>query len=209
MKNSLLKFAGLFVEKIPVDEVAGSAKQTPRPPSPAPAPVAAQPGQGSPNSQRPGQPALDGPAPLALQGHFPTPSGHVALPRTQAGPVQHGVGAMPVGAPSIAIALRAWVPQEYAAVLAPFGLHVIAAGGELTVEQALTWGAHVLVVSAECLGSHTHLLVHPQLPTVFITPQPMTLPDAPGVLQVQEPLRASEVANAAREAMAAWSSARS
>ena len=115
---------------------------------------------------------------------------------------------MPVGAPSIAMALRAWVPQEYASYLAPYGLHVIAAGGELTVDQALAWGAQVLVVSAECLGSHTHLLVHPQLPTVFVTPQPMTLPEAPGVVQVLEPLRASEVANAAREALTAWSAAR-
>jgi hypothetical protein len=79
---------------------------------------------------------------------------------------------------------------------------VIAAGGSVTPEQARTWGAHVLVISAECLGQDLHLLQQPQMPTVFITPQPVMLPDASGVVQVQEPLRASDVAHAVREARA-------
>ena len=116
----------------------------------------------------------------------------------------------PAGRPSapIAVALRAWVPQEYAAHLAPFGVHVIAAGGSVTSEQAQGWGADVLVVSAECLGQDVHLLQQPQLPTVFITPQPVMIPDVAGVVQVQEPLRASDVAQAARDAAAAFAAAR-
>lgn len=113
----------------------------------------------------------------------------------------------PYGTP-IAVALRAWVPQEYAAHLAPFGVHVIAAGGSVTSEQARGWGAQVLVISAECLGQDLHLLQQPQLPTVLITPQPVMLPDVAGVLQVQEPIRASEVARAAREAMDAFAAGR-
>ena len=110
--------------------------------------------------------------------------------------------------PPIAVALRAWVPQEYAAHLAPYGVHVIAAGGSVTSEQARGWGADVLVVSAECLGQDVHLLQQPQLPTVFITPQPVMIPGLAGVVQVQEPLRASDVARAAREAAAAFAAAR-
>jgi hypothetical protein len=104
--------------------------------------------------------------------------------------------------------LRAWVPQEYAALLAPHGLHIIAAGGELPVEQVTQWGASVLVISSECLGPHTHLLQTPQLPTVFVTPQRMTLPEVPGVVQVTEPLRASELALAARAAIDGWNARR-
>lgn len=111
-------------------------------------------------------------------------------------------------APPIAVALRAWVPQEYASHLAPHGVHVIAAGGSVTSEQARGWGADVLVISAECLGQDLHLLQQPQLPTVFISPQPVMIPDVPGVVQAQEPLRASDVAQAAREAAAAFAAAR-
>ena len=120
-----------------------------------------------------------------------------------------GTGPAPVaGQQPIAVALRAWVPQEYAAHLAPYGVHVIAAGGSVTSEQARGWGADVLVISAECLGQDVHLLQQPQLPTVFITPQPVMIPDVPGVVQVQEPLRASDVAQASRDAAAAFAAAR-
>lgn len=169
MKNVLMKFAGFFVEKVPVEE---------------------------PVSRPAGPGAQRGHQPDALHGHFPSPSGATAMPGSREAPPT-----------PLAVALRAWVPQEYASYLTPFGLHVIAAGGELTVEQARAYGAQALVVSAECLGSHTHLLSHPQLPTVFITPQPMMLPPVPGVVQVQEPIKASEVAAASREAAAAWASA--
>jgi len=50
-------------------------------------------------------------------------------------------------------------------------------------------------------GQDVHLLQQPQIPTVFVTPQPVMIPDVPGVLQVQEPLRASDVAHAVREAV--------
>lgn len=142
-------------------------------------------------------------------------------PGQPAGTPMHGMpmapgamqGAPPIAGPPgggapIAVALRAWVPQEYAAHLAPFGLHVIAAGGSVTSEQARGWGADVLVISAECLGQDLHLLQQPQLPTVFITPQPVMIPDVAGVVQVQEPLRASDVAQAAREASGAFAAAR-
>ena len=188
MKNTLLKFAGFFVEKVPIEEPIGHS----------PDPRGAQ--QQAPRQQQPHAPAQQRsqqPPPQVLQGHFPTPSGTTAMPPPQGQPRQQPVQA-------IAVALRAWVPQEYAAYLTPFGLHVIAAGGEITVEQARAYGAQVLIVSAECLGSHTHLLTHPQLPTVFITPQAMMIPPTAGVVQVQEPLRASEVATASRDAVTAW-----
>lgn len=181
MKNTLLKFAGFFVEKVPVD---GAPTQSARP----------QTGRQQKSQRQQAQPQQPHVPPQELmQGHFPSPSGATALPMPQREPVA------PLG-----VALRAWVPQEHAAQLAPFGLHVIAAGGELTYDQARAYGAQVLVVSAECLGSHTHLLTHPQLPTVFITPQPVLIPPRPGVVQVTEPLRASEVAQAARAAVASW-----
>jgi hypothetical protein len=132
-------------------------------------------------------------------------------------PQPHHAALSPPGMPAtaggvaqapIAVALRAWVPQEYASHLAPYGIHVIAAGGSVTSEQARGWGADVLVVSAECLGQDVHLLQQPQLPTVFISPQPVMLPDVPGVVQVQEPLRASDVAQATRDAAAAFAAAR-
>ncbi|MBC7666332.1 MAG: hypothetical protein H7276_21505, partial [Caulobacter sp.] len=118
------------------------------------------------------------------------------------------VAGQPTQLQPISVALRAWVPQDYAAHLAPFGVHVIAAGGSVTSVQARSWGAQVLVISAECLGQDLHLLQQPQLPTVFIAPQPVMIPDVPGVVQVQEPLRASDVANAARDAAAAFANAR-
>lgn len=159
-----------------------------------------------------------------MVGHFPSPSGRTALPPGYQQPPAHQqpvatpqrpVGAVPgghvPGQPAqrpLAIALRAWVPQEYAGHLASHGLHVIAAGGELTVEQASAWGAQVLLVSSECLGSHTHLLTNPKLPTVFVAPQQMMIPAVPGVVQVHEPLRASEVASASRQATADWAQGR-
>lgn len=198
MKNALLKFAGFFVEKVPIEQ-----------------PVGQPPTGGSPARR---QTALAG-RHDPLLSHFPSPSGAVAHPQSQQQQLQHaqqqqqptqspgppapGAPQQPQHAP-LALALRAWVPQEYATYLAPFGLHVIAAGGELTAEQARAYGAQVLLVSAECLGSHTHLLSHPQLPTIFVAPQPVMMPSVPGVVQVQEPLRASDVAQAARDAVGTW-----
>lgn len=197
-----MKFAGLFVEKVPVDEHGNPVASVP-PPTNAPA-ATPQPGVGTgapaPNVPMQATPvAMPGAQPLQgmpMQGQAPQP-----MPGAVAG--VGGPAGAPTGAP-IAVALRAWVPQEYAAHLAPHGLHVIAAGGAVTSEQARGWGADVLVVSAECLGRDVQLLQQPQLPTVFITPQPVMLPDIPGVVQVQEPLRASDVAQASREALAAF-----
>ncbi len=191
MKNALLKFAGLFVERVPVDE-----RGAPIPPGPkgSAAPQHPQAASNAPPGAAPTMvPAPQSPAQMGqpLQGAPMDPSQpHAAMPTT--------------GLPPIAVALRAWVPQEYAAHLAPFGVHVIAAGGSVTSEQARGWGADVLIVSAECLGQDVHLLQQPQLPTVFITPQPVMIPDVAGVVQVQEPLRASDVAQAAREAAGAY-----
>lgn len=201
MKNVLLKFAGLFVERVPVDERGNPVPAQPRgsrgtQPTAQPAAMPQQPT--APQHGQPMQPAMGMPQQVQpLQG-MPMP-----------GQVQGMAPAMPgASLQPIAVALRAWVPQEYAAHLAPHGIHVIAAGGSVTSEQARGWGADVLIVSAECLGQDTHLLQQPQLPTVLITPQPVMLPDVAGVLQVQEPLRASDVAGAAREAAAAWAAAR-
>jgi hypothetical protein len=209
MKNVLLKFAGLFVERVPVDERGNPLpSQPPRPRGAQPGqqqpamppqgvPQQALPHQGMPQGM-PGQPAAGMPQQAQpLQG--------MPMPQQVQGPPP---GMAPGQQQPIAVALRAWVPQEYAAHLAPHGLHVIAAGGSVTSEQARGWGADVLVVSAECLGQDTHLLQQPQLATVLITPQPVMLPDVPGVMQVQEPLRASDVAHAAREAAAAFAAAR-
>ena len=201
MKNVLLKFAGLFVERVPVDERGNPVPTQPpgaRGAQPAAQPAAMSQQAAMPQHGQPMQPAVGMP--------------HQAQP-LQGMPMPGQVQGMAPGMPGttqqpIAVALRAWVPQEYAAHLAPHGLHVIAAGGSVTSEQARGWGADVLVVSAECLGQDTHLLQQPQLPTVLITPQPVMIPDVPGVLQVQEPLRASDVATAAREAAAAWAAAR-
>jgi hypothetical protein len=170
VREKLMKFAGLFVEKIPVEEQSGQARGAVRAPQSQP-----------------------------MQGYYPSPPGSTAQPAQQ----------QPTSVPQqvtqpLAVGLRAWVPQEYATFLMPHGLHVIAAGGELTIDQARSYGAQVLIVSAECLGSHTHLLSSPQVPTVFIAPQAMLIPTRPGVVQVTEPLRASEVAAACREAVATW-----
>lgn len=116
-------------------------------------------------------------------------------------------GAAPAPQPAMAmlgVALRAIVPPEYAAHLSPHGLQVVAAAGDLTSEQARAWGASVLIISAECLGSDLHLLQDPQLATVFVSSQPVLVPDQPGMVQVQEPVRASEIARAAREAADAF-----
>ena len=220
MKNVLLKFAGLFIEKVPVDDKGAPIKRAPLPQPNLPAgaqPPAAAP-MTAPNLAHPG---AAGPQFGHPQQQYPLPQGLVGQPGQPAAPAQfqpgqpqHGMHpAVTPGATSpqqqpISIALRAWVPQEYAAHLAPFGVHVIAAGGSVTSEQARSWGAQVLVVSAECLGQDLHLLQQPQLPTVFIAPQPVMIPDVPGVVQVQEPLRASDVANAARDAAATFANAR-
>ncbi|MCW2950272.1 MAG: hypothetical protein JWN41_1285 [Thermoleophilia bacterium] len=208
MKNVLMKFAGLFIEKVPVDERGKPIPRTPVPPpntlggarASAPNTAAQLPPAGS---SAPNQPQAQGYAQPA-QFH---PAAQSGPPAGQGVPTQPHAGGAPLQQP-ISIALRAWVPQEYAAHLAPFGVHVIAAGGAVTSEQARSWGAHVLVVSAECLGQDLHLLQQPQIPTVFIAPQPVMIPDVPGVVQVQEPLRASDVANAARDAAAAFANAR-
>ncbi|MCW2960418.1 MAG: hypothetical protein JWM90_805 [Thermoleophilia bacterium] len=209
MKNVLLKFAGLFVEKVPVDQ------QGNRMPRPAPGPTNAPTQQApsgiptqQPLQQAPGQPMQHQPQVQQGQPQFGQP-GQPGQPIQQPGSVQGAPGATPGVAPgTVSVALRAWVPQEYAAHLAPHGIHVIAAGGSVTSEQARGWGADVLVISAECLGQDVHLLQQPQIPTVFITPQPVMIPDVPGVVQAQEPLRASDVAHAAREALAAFGAAR-
>jgi hypothetical protein len=202
VKNVLMKFAGLFVERVPVDEQGNPVPKQPRPSAQAPHP-AAQPRTGA-VAQPTGPPQHA----IPVQPSAAMPPGAVPL-QTAGAPIQP-VHAAPAagGQQPIAVALRAWVPQEYAAHLAPHGLHVIAAGGSVTSEQARGWGATVLVISAECLGSDVHLLQQPQLPTVFITPQPVMIPDVPGVVQVQEPLRASDVAQAVRDAAAAFAAAR-
>lgn len=212
MKNVLMKFAGLFVERVPVDE---QGNRLPPGPKGAPSTGASQPSRAA----TPGTPAPSAPAMPGTPGTAPMQAGPGMPPGTQPmQPPPAHPGAMPPQAmpgpgagqsvQAIAVALRAWVPEEYATHLAPFGIHVIAAGGSVTSEQARGWGAHVLVVSAECLGQDMHLLQQPQLPTVFITPQPVMIPDVPGVVQVQEPLRASDVAQAVRDAAAAFAAAR-
>lgn len=203
----LLKFAGLFVERVPVDERGNPLPAPPNRPTGGAAGV--NPPQMQPGQTAPGQPQQPGPgAPVHGQPLH-------GMPMVQ--PQPHHAALSPPGMPAtaggvaqapIAVALRAWVPQEYASHLAPYGIHVIAAGGSVTSEQARGWGADVLVVSAECLGQDVHLLQQPQLPTVFISPQPVMLPDVPGVVQVQEPLRASDVAQATRDAAAAFAAAR-
>ncbi|MBC7460742.1 MAG: hypothetical protein H7287_05225, partial [Thermoleophilia bacterium] len=216
MKNVLLKFAGLFIEKVPVDE---QGKPLPRTPVPQPnLPGGAQPAAGAAHPQQPMQ-TFQGPhagagAPVGQPGFVQPGQPQQPAQFHPGAQPQHGHQPIIGGAPMVAgqptqlqpisVALRAWVPQDYAAHLAPFGVHVIAAGGSVTSEQARSWGAQVLVISAECLGQDLHLLQQPQLPTVFIAPQPVMIPDVPGVVQVQEPLRASDVANAARDAAAAF-----
>lgn len=190
-----MKFAGLFVERVPVDEHGN-----PLPSGPAAAP------------KQPGASPTGGPAAQPMPAHVavqPTPAAPAGAQPMHGAPVPGAPGTPTQAAvPPISVALRAWVPQEYAAHLAPHGVHVIAAGGSVTSEQARGWGADVLVISAECLGQDVHLLQQPQLPTVFITPQPVMIPDVPGVVQVQEPLRASDVAQAARDSAAAFAAAR-
>jgi hypothetical protein len=203
MKNVLLKFAGLFVERVPVDERGTPLPNRPPGPNVAPGSQPAQPpAAGMPQHQQlqPQHPMA--PAPGMPQHAQPMQQPMPGMPPVAASQPAQG------GQPPIAVALRAWVPQEYASHLAPYGVHVIAAGGSVTSEQAQGWGAQVLVVSAECLGQDVHLLQQPQLPTVFITPQPVMIPDVPGVVQVQEPLRASDVARAARDAAASFAAAR-
>jgi hypothetical protein len=209
MKNVLLKFAGLFIEKVPVDAQGKPLPKTnvPQPNLPAGAAPAANAAGRTAAQQMQAVPHHG-----ATPGHQHPAQFQPGMPGA-AGQPQYVTGAQPLAAASpqhqpISIALRAWVPQEYAAHLAPFGVHVIAAGGSVTSEQARAWGAQALVVSAECLGQDLHLLQQPQLPTVFIAPQPVMIPDVPGVVQVQEPLRASDVANAARDAAAAFANAR-
>lgn len=210
MKNVLMKFAGLFVEKVPVDERGNPiAPNQPRPAGAASAMPPAAPTHGVPAIPVQATPAAPpGAQPLhgaPGQGGQPGHPGQPGTPGAHGGPMVQ----VPAGqAPPIAVALRAWVPQEYASHLAPHGVHVIAAGGSVTSEQARGWGADVLVISAECLGQDLHLLQQPQLPTVFISPQPVMIPDVPGVVQVQEPLRASDVAQASRDAAAAFAAAR-
>lgn len=194
-----MKFAGLFVERVPVDESGN------------PLPKGPLPGSASAGQSLPQQPAQQTP----MASPAGNPHATAALP--QGSQPLHGVPLVPNHASQTAhtssvqplsVALRAWVPQEYAAHLAPHGIHVIAAGGSITSEQARGWGADALIVSAECLGQDVGLLQQPQLPTVFITPQPVMIPDIPGVIQVQEPLRASDVTQATRDAVAHFAAAR-
>lgn len=199
VKNVLLKFAGFFVEKVPPAEGSQPTGHPAGSPTPqaaqhaTPARPVAQPG-GVPQAAYPaGTPPPAAPGPQAPASHTP-PAGAVAYPAQHTGP-------------TVAVALRAWVPQEYATYLAPFGLQVIAASGDLTVEQARAYGGQALIVSAECLGGQMSLLTDPQLPTVFVTPQSMLIPEHPGVVQVMEPLRASEVAHAVRSATQGWQQA--
>lgn len=228
MKNALLKFAGLFIERVPVDEAG-----RPLPQGPGAAPggggtpgaghgpgqSAGRPGPGGPQypvmpagANRPAtgppgtgaRPAAPGQGPGTMGYGQPMPTRHPD-PALAPAPPSYGMPARP--ARTVSVALRAWVPEEYAAHLAPYGVHVIAAGGAITSEQARGWGADVLVVSAECLGNDLHLLQQPKLPTVFITPQPAMIPEVAGVVQAQEPLRASDVARATLDALATWPTA--
>jgi hypothetical protein len=210
-----MKFAGLFVERVPVDERGNPMPTTPPRPAGAPAPGHA-PAQGHPPAPPQGHPQAHPQVHVQPTAGMPQHAQPLqGMPMQQhpgAGTVPGmvaGTGPAPTaGQMPVAVALRAWVPQEYAAHLAPYGIHVIAAGGSVTSEQAQGWGADVLVISAECLGQDVHLLQQPQLPTVFITPQPVMIPDVPGVVQVQEPLRASDVAQASRDAAASFAAAR-
>jgi hypothetical protein len=207
VKNVLMKFAGFFVEKVPIEEPHAAAAPPAAGGYPGAAPLQQQlpPHPGFPQVQQ--QPAGAPEHGFAAGAHQQQPAApDLLLGHWNAPPAQAAAPAQPRQAP-LAIALRAWVPQEYAAYLTPFALHVIAAGGELTVEQARAYGAQALVVSSECLGNQTQLLVSPQLPTVFIAPQPVSVPQRAGLVQVQEPLRASELASAVREAVASWGGA--
>jgi hypothetical protein len=207
MKNALLKFAGFFVERVPVDDgqrVAPARQQSAK--TNAAHQAAAQKAaahRAQAAQQQAQQQAQAAAQQQLLQGNFPHQQAGAASTAQAGGYQPHAAVVAP-----IAIALRAWVPQEYATHLAPHGIHIVAAGGEITVDQARTWGAQVLLVSSECLGAQMHLLQHPQLPTVFVAPQRMTLPDVPGVVQVTEPLRASEVAAAAQAALDGWQARR-
>lgn len=194
-----MKFAGLFVERVPVDERGNTLPTAPRP-------QGAQPPGAAPNqpTQPPVQPTQG--MPVDAQALHGVPGQAQMMPQPGMVAQQQTASVPPGGV--VSVALRAWVPQEYAAHLAPHGVHVIAAGGSVTSEQARGWGADVLVISAECLGQDVQLLQQPQLPTVFITPQPVMIPDVPGVVQVQEPLHASDVAQATRDAVAGFASAR-
>jgi hypothetical protein len=197
-----MKFAGLFVERVPVDERGNALPTTPSRAA-SPQSSGAAPGQPQTQPMQPTQAMPAGAQPLhgaPGQGQMPHPG--AVSPQGPQGPPGAPVGGV------VSVALRAWVPQEYAAHLAPHGIHVIAAGGSVTSEQARGWGADVLVISAECLGQEIQLLQQPHLPTVFITPQPVMIPDIPGVVQVQEPLHASDVAQASRDAVAAFTAAR-
>jgi hypothetical protein len=190
MKNALLKFAGLFVERIPPEELRSTghgspeAHATPRGP--------AGPASGSVPTER----APSTRQPLHMPG--PPPRGPHAVRGADA------VADSTAANRPVAVALRAWVPESYAGILAAHGLHIVAAGGALTSDQARTWGAEVLLLSMECLGSDTHLLTNPAIATVFIAHQPMMVAQTPGLVQVGEPLRASELATAARTALAEW-----
>ncbi len=166
-----MKFAGFFVEKVPVEEPPAQAEDPRRGPAQ--------------------------PHPHLLHGQFSSPSGTRAQPHDPQ-------GAPPVRSQPLNVALRAWVPQDHARHLTAHGLHVIAAGGELTSSQARRYGAQVLVISAECLGSNTHFLTNPQLPTVFISSEAILAPPRPGVVYAKDPLRASEMASAAYEAYESW-----
>ncbi len=200
-----MKFAGLFVERVPVDERGNPMPSGPPRPTNAPAPSQSGP---APTAGMPAQPQQVQPTAAMPQHAVPLQGTPMQQGQQMPGMVAGTAPAPAGGMPPVAVALRAWVPQEYAAHLAPYGIHVIAAGGSVTSEQARGWGADVLVVSAECLGQDVHLLQQPQLPTVFITPQPVMIPEVPGVVQVQEPLRASDVAQASRDAAASFAAAR-
>lgn len=198
------KILGLFIERVPVDQQGRPQKPVPQPRGTAPQ-----------QAQAPGaRPASAPHQQVAAPPVSHTPVTPVTMPGAPApGPIQQpgapvtGV-APPMGGPTpVSVALRANIPQEYAGHLAPHGVHVVATGGHITSEQSRAWGAQVLVVSAECLGQDMHLVQSPQLPTVFIATQPVMLPEQPGLVQVQEPLHASDVARAIREAAAQWTAA--
>lgn len=233
MKNALLKFAGLFIEKVPIDDPApAGASASDRSPLTGhfPSPPASDASAGAASAQetrstptQSSQPAPSAPSapqyppagpahPPMLHPQFAPQRQPTQLPPRPDKPLPPPHNAppgyiAPRSASFIAVGLRALVPQEYASHLAAHGLHVIAAGAELTSAQALTWGAQVLLVAAECLGGDTQLLTNPSLATVFISAHPVTVPDVPGVIHVTEPLRASEVAAATRAALESWTRA--
>ncbi len=178
MKNVLLKFTGFFVERVPDEELEAHQKKT---------------------GVIPDHPSTPPPRHPSMPQHFPAEvagarSGSTAVPQPH----------VPPAAQPIAVALKAWVPQDHAAHLENHGLKIVAASGNLSSDDARNWGAHAIVISSECLGPDTSMLLAPALPTVFVSPDPVTLPNTPGVVSATDPVHASEIASLVRAAVASF-----